>query len=210
MNKETMFNENVKLVWKVVHSMELYETKDMEIDDYFQIGAMGLLQAIDNYDASTGHQFSTYAVHCIANEIKRYFKDQNKLRLKVNSVATSYNEKKNIGSLGDSSEVEIIDTVVDLSSMEPYNDVTRTTLHEAVKVLTEDEYAFFQTHYLEAKLTEDITSEREYTIEKLGLKGVGEFKSIDRKVRIKIAKAFGVNYDPCRRATGGIVEKLLK
>ena len=210
MNKETMFNENVKLVWKVVHSMELYETKDMEIEDYFQIGAMGLLQAIDNYDASTGHQFSTYAVHCIANEIKRYFKDQNKLRLKVNSVATSYNEKKNIGSLGDSSEVEIIDTVVDLSSMEPYNDVTRTTLHEAIKVLTEDEYAFFQTHYLEAKLTEDITSEREYTIEKLGLNGVGEFKSIDRKVRIKIAKAFGVNYDPCRRATGGIVENLLK
>ena len=207
MNKETMFNENVKLVWKVVHSMELYETKDMEIEDYFQIGAMGLLQAIDNYDASTGHQFSTYAVHCIANEIKRYFKDQNKLRLKVNSVATSYNEKKNIG---DDSEVEIIDTVVDLSSVEPYNDITRTTLHEAIKVLTEDEYAFFQTHYLEAKLTEDITSEREYTIEKLGLNGVGEFKSIDRKVRIKIAKAFGVNYDPCRRATGGIVEKLLK
>ena len=80
MNKETMFNENVKLVWKVVHGMKLYETKDMEIDDYFQIGAMGLLQAIEHYDESTGNQFSTYAIHCIANEIKRYFKDQNKLR----------------------------------------------------------------------------------------------------------------------------------
>ena len=64
-------------------------------------------------------------------------------------MATSYNEKKNIG---DDSEVEIIDTVVDLSSVEPYNDVTRTTLHEAIKVLTEDEYTFFKTHYLEAKL----------------------------------------------------------
>ena len=106
--------------------------------------------------------------------------------------------------------VRIIDSVVDTSSVKPYNDITRTTLWDAVKVLTEDEYKFFKTHYLEARLTEGITSEREYTIEKLGLDGVGEFKSIDRKVRIKIAKAFGVNYDPCRRATGGIVEKLLK
>ena len=189
-----MFNENVKLVWKVVHGMKLYETKDMEIDDYFQIGAMGLIKAIDGFDESQGHKFSTYAVHCIANEIKQYFQDQEKNHLKMNNVATSYNEKKNI----------------DTSSVKPYNDITRTTLWDAVKVLTEDEYKFFKTHYLEARLTEGITSEREYTIEKLGLDGVGEFKSIDRKVRIKIAKAFGVNYDPCRRATGGIVEKLLK
>lgn len=207
MNKETMFNENVKLVWKVVHGMKLYETKDMEIDDYFQIGAMGLIKAIDGFDESQGHKFSTYAVHCIANEIKQYFQDQEKNRLKMNNVATSYNEKK---SIGEDSEAEIIDSVVDTSSVKPYNDITRTTLWDAVKVLTEDEYKFFKTHYLEARLTEGITSEREYTIEKLGLDGVGEFKSIDRKVRIKIAKAFGVNYDPCRRATGGIVEKLLK
>ena len=92
-----MFNENVKLVWKVVHGMKLYETKDMEIDDYFQIGAMGLIKAIDGFDESQGHKFSTYAVHCIANEIKQYFQDQEKNRLKMNNVATSYNEKKNIG-----------------------------------------------------------------------------------------------------------------
>lgn len=206
MNKDVMFNENSGLIWKAIKDMHLYTTKDMELDDYYQIGSMGLLRAIDTYDASKGVQFSTYAVKCIKNEIGQYFQSQERDKRKMNTVTTSYNVETNVGD----NKVEIIDCVVDLSSTEPFNEVCRTTLGEALKVLTEAEYEFFRVRYMEAELTDDITNKRTYTIKKLGLKSVGEFKSIDRKVRIKLAKALGVNYDPRDKFVEGNVDKVLR
>ena len=206
MNKDVMFNENSGLIWKAIKDMHLYATKDMELDDYYQIGSMGLLRAIDTYDTNKGTQFSTYAVKCIKNEISQYFQSQERDKRKMNSVTTSYNIETNVGD----NKVEIIDCVVDFSSTEPFNEVCRTTLGEALKVLTEAEYEFFRVRYMEAELTDDITNKRTYTINKLRLKGVGEFKSIDRKVRIKLAKALGVNYDPRDKFVEGNVDKVLR
>ena len=206
MNKDVMFNENSGLIWKAIKDMHLYATKDMELDDYYQIGSMGLLRAIDTYDTNKGTQFSTYAVKCIKNEIGQYFQSQERDKRKMNSVTTSYNVETNVGD----NKVEIIDCVVDFSSTEPFNEVCRTTLGEALKVLTEAEYEFFRVRYMEAELTDDITNKRTYTINKLGLKSVGEFKSIDRKVRIKLAKALGVNYDPRDKFIEGNVDKVLR
>ena len=206
MNKDVMFNENSGLIWKAIKDMHLYATKDMELDDYYQIGSMGLLRAIDTYDANKGTQFSTYAVKCIKNEIGQYFQSQERDKRKMNTVTTSYNVETNVGD----NKVEIIDCVVDFSSIEPFNEVCRTTLGEALKVLTEAEYEFFRVRYMEAELTDDITNKRTYTINKLGLKNVGEFKSIDRKVRIKLAKALGVNYDPRDKFIEGNVDKVLR
>ena len=206
MNKDVMFNENSGLIWKAIKDMHLYATKDMELDDYYQIGSMGLLRAIDTYDTDKGTQFSTYAVKCIKNEIGQYFQSQERDKRKMNTVTTSYNVETNVGD----NKVEIIDCVVDFSSTEPFNEVCRTTLGEALKVLTEAEYEFFRVRYMEAELTDDITNKRTYTINKLGLKSVGEFKSIDRKVRIKLAKALGVNYDPRDKFIEGNVDKVLR
>ena len=206
MNKDVMFNENSGLIWKAIKDMHLYATKDMELDDYYQIGSMGLLRAIDTYDTNKGVQFSTYAVKCIKNEIGQYFQSQERDKRKMNTVTTSYNVETNVGD----NKVEIIDCVVDFSSTEPFNEVCRTTLGEALKVLTEAEYEFFRVRYMEAELTDDITNKRTYTINKLGLKNVGEFKSIDRKVRIKLAKALGVNYDPRDKFIEGNVDKVLR
>ena len=206
MNKDVMFNENSGLIWKAIKDMHLYATKDMELDDYYQIGSMGLLRAIDTYDTDKGVQFSTYAIKCIKNEISQYFQSQERDKRKMNTVTTSYNVETNIGD----NKVEIIDCVVDLSSTEPFNEVCRTTLGEALKVLTEAEYEFFRVRYMEAELTDDIANRRTYTINKLGLKSVGEFKSIDRKVRIKLAKALGVNYDPRDKFVEGNVDKVLR
>ena len=206
MNKDVMFNENSGLIWKAIKDMHLYATKDMELDDYYQIGSMGLLRAIDTYDTDKGTQFSTYAVKCIKNEIGQYFQSQERDKRKMNTVTTSYNVETNVGD----NKVEIIDCVVDFSSTEPFDEVCRATLGEALKVLTEAEYEFFRVRYMEAELTDDITNKRTYTINKLGLKSVGEFKSIDRKVRIKLAKALGVNYDPRDKFVEGNVDKVLR
>ena len=204
-NKNEMFENNMGLVWKVIRDLHLYETKDMELNDYFQIGSMGLLKAIDTYKEGKG-QFSTYATSCIKNEFRIHFREMDSDKRRMNAKAVSYNN-----TVGDGEEpIEIIDTVIDFGSLEPFNDTTRTTLVEAIKTLSEDEYAFFKARYIEAELTDDITNKRKYTIDTLGLQSVGEFKSIDRKVRIKLAQAFGINYDPRDAHNCRYVDEILK
>ena len=206
MNNTVMFENNKGLVWKVIKNMHIYATKDMELEDYFQIGSLGLLKAIDTFDPNKGSNFSTYAYRCIQNEIKLYFKHSNSNHCKINMEATSYNQQVK----GQTDYMEIIDSVVDSSSLEGYNQVGRTTLAEALQTLSEDEYEFFRVRYLEAEFDEEIKKPRDYTIKTLGLKGVNEFKSIDRRVKMKLANAFGVKYDPKLKNEGGYVDKILK
>ena len=51
------------------------------MDDLFQIGCIGLIKAIDNFDLSHNVKFSTYAVPMILGEVKRYLRDNNSLRI---------------------------------------------------------------------------------------------------------------------------------
>ena len=51
------------------------------MDDLFQIGCIGLIKAIDNFDLGQGVQFSTYAVPMIIGEIKRYLRDNSAIRV---------------------------------------------------------------------------------------------------------------------------------
>ena len=205
MNNTVMFENNKGLVWKVIKNMHIYATKDMELDDYFQIGCMGLLKAIDTYDTTKGTAFSTYAYVSIRNELKSYFKNNNNSHNKINGETTSYNQQVK----GQDEHMEIIDSVMDTKSLDGFNQIGRTSLTEALQTLTEDEYEFFKTRYLVAEFDEEIKKPRDYTIKTLGLKGVNEFKSIDRRVKIKLANAFGVKYDPKLKNEGNYVDKIL-
>ena len=205
MNNTVMFENNKNLVWEVIKNMHIYATKDMDLEDYYQIGCMGLLKAIDKFDSSKGTAFSTYAYITIKNELKSYFKNSNNSHNKINGETTSYNQQVK----GQDDHMEIIDSVVDFSSLDGFNRVGRTTLTEALQTLTEEEYEFFKTRYLIAEFDEEIKKPRDYTIKTLGLKGVNEFKSIDRRVKIKLANAFGVKYDPKLKNEGNYVDKIL-
>ena len=70
--KEKLINGNLKLVLSIVQRFA-HRTENM--DDLFQIGCIGLIKAIDNFDLSHEVRFSTYAVPMIIGEIKRYLRD---------------------------------------------------------------------------------------------------------------------------------------
>lgn len=69
---------NLKLVLSILKRFH-YRTENM--DDLFQIGCVGLLKAIDNFDLSHEVKFSTYAVPMILGEIRRYLRDNNSIRV---------------------------------------------------------------------------------------------------------------------------------
>lgn len=70
--KETLVVRNMALVKSIVKG---YLHRGVDFDDLMQIGSMGLVKAIDGYDASFNVRFSTYAVPMIAGEIKRFLRD---------------------------------------------------------------------------------------------------------------------------------------
>ena len=76
--RDTFINGNLRLVLSVI---QRFYRKSESADDLFQVGCVGLIKAIDNFDISQKVQFSTYAVPMIIGEVKRYLRDNNSIRV---------------------------------------------------------------------------------------------------------------------------------
>ncbi len=76
--KEELVNGNLKLVFSI---LKRFNNTKFNIDDLFQVGVIGLIKAIDNFDMSLGLRLSTYAVPLVIGEIKRYIRDNNSVRV---------------------------------------------------------------------------------------------------------------------------------
>ncbi|MBQ9941370.1 MAG: SigB/SigF/SigG family RNA polymerase sigma factor, partial [Christensenellaceae bacterium] len=85
--KESLVVHNIALVKSIVRG---YLRRGVDYEDLMQIGSMGLLKAIDGYNASFGVRFSTYAVPMISGEIKRFLRDDGAIKvsrvLKENAI----------------------------------------------------------------------------------------------------------------------------
>ncbi|MBQ7522682.1 MAG: RNA polymerase sporulation sigma factor SigG [Clostridia bacterium] len=73
-----MINGNLRLVLSVV---QRFNNRGENPDDLFQVGCIGLIKAIDNFDVSVGVKFSTYGVPMIIGELKRFLRDNNSVRV---------------------------------------------------------------------------------------------------------------------------------
>ena len=76
--RERLVNGNLKLVLSI---LKRFNKKDENMDDLFQIGCVGLLKAIDNFDLSYNVKFSTYCVPMVLGEVRRYLRDNSSLRV---------------------------------------------------------------------------------------------------------------------------------
>lgn len=76
--RQTFINGNLRLILSVI---KRFRGRGENADDLFQVGCVGLIKAIDNFDITQGVQFSTYAVPMVIGEIKRYLRDNNSIRV---------------------------------------------------------------------------------------------------------------------------------
>ncbi|MHB1682279.1 MAG: RNA polymerase sporulation sigma factor SigG [Bacilli bacterium] len=76
--REKLVNGNLRLVLSVI---KRFNNRGEYVDDLFQVGCIGLMKAIDNFDLSQNVKFSTYAVPMIIGEIRRYLRDNNPIRV---------------------------------------------------------------------------------------------------------------------------------
>lgn len=85
--REELVNGNLKLILSI---LKRFNRKNENLDDLFQIGCIGLLKAIDNFDLSYGVKFSTYCVPMVLGEVRRYLRDNNSIRISRSIKDTAY------------------------------------------------------------------------------------------------------------------------
>ena len=85
--RERFIEGNLRLVLSII---KRFSNSDENADDLFQIGCIGLIKAIDNFDMSMGVQLSTYCVPMIIGEIRRYLRDNNSIRVSRSLKDTAY------------------------------------------------------------------------------------------------------------------------
>ena len=85
--RETYIKGNLRLVLSVI---KRFSGNHENVDDLFQIGCIGLIKSIDNFDPTIGVKFSTYAVPMIIGEIRRYLRDNNSIRVSRSLRYTAY------------------------------------------------------------------------------------------------------------------------
>lgn len=85
--REELINGNLRLVLSVI---QRFGGRGENPDDLFQVGCIGLIKSIDNFDTEQNVRFSTYAVPMIIGEIRRYLRDNNAIRVSRSIKDTAY------------------------------------------------------------------------------------------------------------------------
>ena len=85
--RDELINGNLRLVLSVIHR---FTQRGENLDDLFQVGCIGLIKSIDNFDVTLNVRFSTYAVPMIIGEIRRYLRDNNSIRVSRSLRDTAY------------------------------------------------------------------------------------------------------------------------
>ena len=85
--RDEFIQGNLRLVLSVI---QRFSGRGENVDDLFQVGCIGLMKALDNFDTSQNVRFSTYAVPMIIGEIRRYLRDNNVIRVSRSMRDTAY------------------------------------------------------------------------------------------------------------------------
>lgn len=120
--RDDLIKGNLKLVLSI---LKRFNGKSDNMDDLFQVGCIGLVKAIDNFDTSVGVLLSTYAVPMIIGEIKRYLRDNSSLRISRSLKDIAYKTLKAkeelIESLNKEPTIEEISKKIDIPVVDIIN-----------------------------------------------------------------------------------------
>lgn len=215
-SKEILLENNVLLIKSIVYR---FKNKGVEYDDLFQLGSIGFLKAINNFDESFGVKFSTYAVPMIIGEIKRFLRDDGEIKVsrlikkqakEINEFIENYSLKNGleptIDIIAKELNLEKSDVVFALDSskmpislyeeIDDGNDKTQSLIEKIPSKFNEEEHV----ENLHLKNVINGLSERERTIIILRY-----FKD---KTQGEVAKQMGVSQVQISRLENKILDKI--
>ena len=215
--RNKLIEGNFKLILSI---LKKYQNRTDNMDDLFQIGCIGLIKAIDNFDLSHNVKFSTYAVPLILGEVRRYLRDNNNIRIarsikdlgfKILKYKEEYfkaNGKEITNKdLADFLEVEEIDIIIAQDALRD-----PMSLQEAIyndggdTIYLEDQIESKKDHYTNW----DDNISIKYAIEELNNKEQNIIKQryIDGKTQIELADELNISQAQVSRLEKSGLEKI--
>ncbi len=217
--KDTLVTGNLKLVLSVVNK---FQKRNENLDDLFQIGTIGLLKAIDNFDLSQDVRFSTYAVPMIEGEIRRYLRDNSFLRVSRQIKDLAYKSLKEkeryLNEYGKSIEIEELAAKF---NVEPYKIIESLEATNPIISLSEPLYNDFnESLELFDVIPTEADSDKKF-ITNLSLKdGITKLNDMERQIiqkryfegrsQIEIASEFNISQAQVSRLEKSALEFLKK
>ncbi len=214
--KDKFVEGNLRLVLSIV---QRFAGRDECMDDLFQVGCIGLIKSIDNFDLSLGLRFSTYGVPMILGEIRRYLRDNNMVRVSratrdlayralsvKERLANSKNREPTVGEIaaemGERKEdvVMALDAIVDpISLFEPvYSDG-----NDAIFVLDQISDNSGGDDWIDELLIKDAIRklpERE--------KNIIELRFLEGKTQMEVAQEVGISQAQVSRLEKGAIDRI--
>lgn len=200
--KEQLITIHSGLIWNVVRR---FTGRGVELEDLYQIGAIGLIRAIDKFDFTYEVKFSTYAVPLISGEIKRFLRDDGMIKVSRNLKENQWKIKKSMEvfahEYGRDATVEELSQILE---MEPEEIVLSM---EAVVEIESMEQSLYNREGKEISLKERIADEKnqeEELMNKLFLRQLLEaldkrdrelilLRYFDNKTQTEVAKILGIS-----------------
>lgn len=216
--REKLVNGNLKLVLSI---LKKFNRQVDNMDDLFQIGCVGLLKAIDNFDLSYGVKFSTYCVPMILGEVKRYLRDNNNsIRVSRSLRDLSYKVLKTKEELLMKNNTEpTIEEIAKVLEVEPYSVITALeSMREPISIFEPIYNDGGDTIYLSDQIEDKKTSKSDLDI-KLSLedaindlskreKYILESRFIVGKTQMEISDELGISQAQVSRIEKGIIDRL--
>lgn len=217
--KDELVNSNLRLVLSIVKK---FNNRGECVDDIFQIGVIGLIKAIENFDIKHEVQFSTYAVPMIIGEIKRYLRDNSAFRItrsirdlayKLSQIREEYikekNEEPTIDMLCKLSEKDREDVVLALDSMAQPMSLNDTIFNDGGdcifvmdKIKNEvDEAEMITDKIATDQILERLTEKERFIIEKRYFKD---------KTQTELAEELGVSQAQISRIEKSAINRIRK
>ena len=217
--RDSLTMGNLRLVLSVI---QRFNPKNESIDDLFQVGCLGLIKAIDNFNLDMDVRFSTYAVPMIIGEIRRYQRDNNAVRVarSVRDLAYRALQAKDEIARTQQREATISEIAEILST-------TEEAVGEAMEAIVEPVSLFDSVFgdgedavYVIDKLADEGESDEAW-VESITLKeamkklsprelGIVELRFYKGRTQMEIAKEIGISQAQVSRIEKGAIDKLRK
>lgn len=193
---------NLKLVLSVI---KRFNNRGENLDDLFQVGAMGLIKAVDNFDFSHGVKFSTYAVPMIIGEIRRYLRDNSKIRISRSMKDIAYKalqfKEKYVMEHGSEPTVEDIAKALNLETIDVV--IALEAIQEPVSIFTPIFNNGGDEIYLIDQIADDSGGEEKRLNQMIIEEGIGRLNDrlkgiiynryYDNKTQMEIAEEMGIS-----------------
>ena len=217
-SREKLINGNLKLVLSI---LKRFNKKDENMDDLFQVGCIGLVKAIDNFDLSYGVKFSTYCVPMVLGEVRRYLRDNNSIRIsrsikdiayKVMKLKDELTVKNGIEptdkELADTLGIEEADIATAMEALKPpvslfepiYND-GGDTIYLFDQVADQKESKDLDLRLAVDKAIKNLSEREQFILDQRFIIG---------KTQMEIAEEIGISQAQISRLEKGAIERVRK